>query len=304
MEIKLQGLGPDVREALAKVAAQLSVQAREDPGSINRLAELFERGPREDELFGLLLDLVPAEVDVDVWLALLDGGVAVPPAARLADPDAGRKPSARGAHVSAVRRRDEAQRLVEIAEAKLTETKEVLAEAERSVKDADHHLRQVIAVRLLNDFTHRTAGLFSMGPGWTLMRVVSGYIRVDPRRLDELDPEARGKVDDLIATGKPDSAEMLDLLDLYAGDVLLELRLRSAILSALRKHHEPISKELADRTSSTKPLSPAAKRVRRKAEERHVSLRAGAVIISDRHDVLRGLIDRDEHEDCGGADPS
>ncbi|MEG3166377.1 hypothetical protein U1701_17465 [Sphingomonas sp. PB2P19] len=301
MEIKLQGLSPDVREALAKVAAQLSVQAREDPGSINRLAELFERGPREDELFGLLLDLVPAEVDVDVWLALLDGGMTVPPSAKLRDPDAGRKPSARGAHVSAVRRRDELQRQVEITEAKLAEMKDVLAEAEQSVKDADHHLRQVVAVRMINDFTHRTAGLFGMGPAWTLMRVVSGYVRVDSRRLDELDPGARGKVDDLVATGKPDSAEMLDLLDLYAGDVLLELRLRSAILSALRKHHEPIEKELADRTSSMKPLSPAAKRVRRKAEERNVSLRAGDGIMSDRHDVLRGLNDRAEHEDCGGA---
>lgn len=298
MEIKSQGLGPEVRGALAKVAAHLGLQARDDPGSIVRLAGLFERGGREEELFSILLDLVPAEVDAGAWLAWFDGGVAISRPAKRTDPDADRKMSARGAQVAAVRRRDEAQRQVQLAETKLSDAQSALMEAEQSVRATDQHLRQVVAHRMMYDIAGSTAGLFAMGPAWTLMRCVSGYIRHDAKRLEELDPEAREKVEELVANGRKDSAEMLDLLDLYAGDVLLELRLRAVILSTLRKHHEPIARELEQRATSGNPLSPSAKRLHRKSEERAATVRAGVGILSDRHDVLDGLKPvSDPHED-------
>jgi hypothetical protein len=297
MEIKSQGLSAEVRSALARVAAHITMQAQDDPGSIDRLAGLFDRDDRERELFAMLLDLVPSEVDADVWLGWLDGGVAVPHAAKPTDPDAGRKTSARGAQVSAARKKDEAQRQVAIAEAKLAEAQAVLAEAEEAVRATDRHLRQVVAYRMLADVSRLTAGVFAMGPAWTLMRSISGYIRPVPGHFEELDPEARAKIDDLVASGKADSAEMLDLLDLYAGDVLLELRLRAAMLSVIRRHHEPVAKELEERARSGTRLSRAAKRLNRKREERNTSVRANAGVQSDRHDVLAGLVSGERQEE-------
>lgn len=284
-----RGLTPEIQQAISRVMGRLTVAAREDPCGIERLADLFEQEPGERMVSRWLADAMPAEVDSEQWLAWLEG-ISAPPAAHpLPRVAKSGSPSARGGHASAVKQRDGAKRQKAIAQAALVEAEEALEAAEALVKETDAHLRQVIAGRLDAEWTRKAAGVFAMGPAWVIMRSVSAYIRIEPGFLDTLDPEQRARAEALITTSKADSVEMLDLLDLYAGDTLLELRLRWSILSALRRHHEPVEKELAARGTAGTRLSRAAKRLRRKAEDRNASVRPDAPV-ADRHDVLRGLI--------------
>lgn len=294
-----RGLTPEVQQALGRVVGYLTVAAREDPCGIARLADLFEHDPCDRAVSRLLTDLIPAEVDAAQWLDWLEAGSGPPTAYPLPRVATKGPTSARGSHVSAVRQRDEAKRKQEIAQAALVAAEADLTAAEELVKETDAHLRQVIAGRLDAEWTRKAAGLFAMGPAWILMRSVSAYIGIAPGVLDALDPAQREQAEALIANSKPDSVEMLDLLDFHAGDTLLELRLRWAILSALRKHHEPVKRELAERGATGTPLSRAAKRRRRKAEERDASVRPDAPL-SDRHDVLRGLIHDEVRPDPDG----
>lgn len=295
------GFEPEVRHALAALMARVGQLAGDDPRSVVRAAELFEGARRGDDLHRLLLDLVPADVDPAQWHDWLDGGAALPVPPRLADPDQGRKAGARGAHVSAARRREEAARELALLEDKVAHARAVLADAEAAEQAAASHLRQVVAHRVLTDISRQLAGAFSMGPAWTLMRAVSGYIRDDHALGEGMDEHARVHVRSLLDTASADSTEMLDLLDLHAGDTLLELRLRAAILSVLRKHHEPVKQELAERNYDPRKLSSAARRVHRKTAERKAAIRSGPGIVSDRHDVLGGFparthVDREERE--------
>ncbi len=287
-------MDPKVAHAMALLMGKISEQASDDPRSILRVADLFERGTRGDGLRDMLLDLVPADPDPEQWRDWLDGGAAPHVAPRLVDPDRGRKPGARGGHVSAVNACKQAAREVDLLKAQLAPAEAVLADAETAQRIAADQLRQVVACRMLNDISRQLAGTFSMGPAWTLMRVVSGYIRDDPGLGDGMDDAAREHIRSLFDTASADSTEMLDLLDLYAGDTLLELRLRAAILSILRKYHEPVKAELANRNYDAKTLSPAAKRVHRKSEQRKASTSSRPAVISDRHDVLGGFPAREE----------
>ncbi|MBB4088130.1 hypothetical protein [Sphingomonas carotinifaciens] len=283
------GFAPEVRHALAALMARIGQQASDDPRSVVRAAELFEGTRRGDELHRLLLDLVPADIDPGQWHDWLDGGAAVHVPPRLVDPDQGRKPGARGAHASAARRREEAARALALLEDKVAHARALLADAEVAEQAAASHLRQVVAHRVLTDISRQLAGAFSMGPAWTVMRAVSGYIRDDHALGEGMDEQARAHVQSLLDTASKDSTEMLDLLDLHAGDTLLELRLRAAVLSVLRKHHEPVKQELSERNYDHRKLSPAARRVHRKTAERKAAIRPSPGIVSDRHDVLGGF---------------
>jgi len=287
MKDKLPGASDEVAAAVSALAARALAHADEDPNAVSRVATLFESGARIEELERLLLALVPQHVDVAQWHAWLDAASRAPTELRLSNPDSGRKPAARGALVSAAKKRDEAAATVADLEEKLALAKSTLAQATEEAAAADSHLRKTVAYRVLTDLSALMAGVFAMGPAWTIMRSVSRYVRPTPEVLDAMTPDARARVQPLIDNEGQDSSEMLDLLDRYTGDVLLELRLRDRILKTLREHHKQAEVELANRHVPGFKLSPAAKRLSRRSEDRNTSVRAG---LADRHDVLAGLV--------------
>jgi hypothetical protein len=282
-------LTQEAHKAIAALIARIAVQGKEDPRSIKRASELFEGAVRADALHDLLTDMVPSAIDIEQWMDWLDGGLAPAPVTKLVDPDRDHKIKARGAHYSAVRNREALAREVIEMEAKLADKRSLLAEAERAVLAADSHLRQVVVYRLMTDLSRHLAGVFSMGPAWTLMRSVSSYVRRDPGYERSLDEAARTRVAALYDNLAADSTEMLALLDHYVGDTQLEIRLRGAIQKILRDHHEPVRQELAGRNYDAKKLSTQAKRPTRRTEERKAMVRDDTGALSDRHDVLRGL---------------
>lgn len=281
-------MAPEVAHAFAQLFATLATDASYAPAEVERIAPYFERATRDSHLLQLLCDLVPNSVDAGQWLEWLEGGP--PPAdCSVQNPDAGRKPAARGAWHSAREKRRGAQRRVEQIQEQLAAAQEELAAAKLREAETDHHLRVTVVAMILRTINRTVSSVFAMGPAWTLMRAASGYLQSDPGFEAGLDDTNLERVASRRQSRPQESMELMDLLDRYCGDERLELNLHRAILTTLRDHHAPAAKELADRNVEAKPLSPAARRPRRDMHQQATAVRRGAPI-ADRHEVLNALL--------------
>jgi len=276
-----------VRNFMKLAAALTSSDHR--PADINGVAKLFESAERMPRIVELIDAILPAEVDAEQWWSWLEGGPPPAPRLQLKDPDSGRKPAARGAWLSVVHRR-------EVAEAKADRLRDDLKLADDALKQlreeeavVQSRLRTVVMYRVLQQIGDQTAGLFALGPAWTLMRVVSGFIQSDPAFEGTLDEAGLKRLSLRKLDRHEDTATILELLDRYCGDERLEMNLHRVILKALKEHHEPIQAEIDARAEGGKKLSLAAKQPRRTSAARQSTVRPGAAI-SDREEVLDGMV--------------
>ena len=281
------GRNPESREALASVLAHALEMARRNPLAIKRVAALFDDAAMRETLVAGLLSLVPADPERGVWDGWLAGN-SPPGSDRLMDPERGQPKSARGAQQSATAKLDAAKSKVEKLKLELSEAIRVQDSCVAEVRAVSSQLRATVLYRGSMIVAAMTEGMFAMGPAWTIMRGVSSHLRTDiawEASLSESDKAALAAHRDVRAKG---SARILDLLDFHCGDVALEWKMHETMLALLEAHHAPIQTEIDGRNIDRKPLSAAAKRTFRRAEERRGSIRPGAPL-ADRDEVFRGL---------------
>jgi hypothetical protein len=292
MTDKPRNLDPATNAAIAHVLASVMAIADEDPLAIDRVAALFDKDAQTDHLVSGVLGILPSQLDAEQWNVWLSGGSTPPAPATLVDPDKGQPKSARGAQIPAARRDVEARKIVSDLEQKLEAAKSAAKDSATQLQAADNQLRAVVVYRMITEAGRLFAAPFAMGPMWTLVRAISGYLRPDAEYEDSLDMAASAALEIHKANRKATSAKIQELLDMYCGDVALEVILHRVLLSTLEAYHQPVVDEWANRNYVSQRLSAAARRPKRNAEDRHNSVRRGAPT-SDRDEVLSGL-DRTE----------
>lgn len=279
---------PAVRAAMAELLTALVRLEDEDPVAIERVARLFEKQERGAFLAKYVRVILPAKFDANTFEAMLDGRLTMPLPDAPGNAQTSRKPRARGAHSAlqkqvdraAIETRELRDRLA-IAEARETALRDDL-------EAADKHLRAIVVLRLLDQFSRALIGPFMLGPVWTLVRSVSGYLQIDHAYEESLDSAARGRHGRHRANRTETAAEIVKYLDRYCGDAAFEVALHEAILAAGRERDAGVRRELEMRNYSDTPLSNYAKVPGRTNDERRVSVRPGARL-SDRTDVLDGI---------------
>lgn len=256
---------------LADSLLQLQRDVQQTPATAERLAQLVTSGDRERLVQELLAELVPAHVDHAQWQEWFEGGAppvrgldAGRPTMELQD-DTGRVRSARGAYLAAESERDQLRQRVENARAKLANLEAEFSAAEAKVQEAEGWLRTGVVWLLMREISRQTAGVFAMGPAWSLMRIVSGYIQSDPSFENDpgLDPDqlARRK------ERRPrETLEILRALDEFSGDERFELNVHNAIYSAAIKHRKLMDEQRAEAVAQGRPV-PSAKRFHRRTSE-------------------------------------
>ena len=290
-----------VTGALARLMAELAVTGSRDPDDMDRVGKLIDDANARTAISDLLCAIMPEQVDEAQWLAWLQGGS--PPLPRpLQKPDTGPRPHARGVMMGAQARHDAAADRVAELEAKLAEARGELALAARELKRANEQVRIVVICRLMVEFGKQASAL-SLGPLYALARAVSGYFQQDAEFEAGLDSSTRDLLEERRKTRQADSHELLDRLDRYAGDPLLELKLHHAILKVVREVHDAREAENAAARDAGKPMPAANKRraVRRTsaAQQREVH---PAAIRSDAPEVFEAFNRLDD--DINDAGPA
>ena len=169
------------------------------------------------------------------------------------------------------------------------ETEACLAACEEAVKHADAHLRAAVCYRLRIDEGKAVAGLFAMGPAFTLLRAIGTYQRRDAAFEQTLDDHGRAWIDEHLANRDSTARTIMELLDFFAGDVAVEIKLHRAIHKVLIEAYAPVEAERAEAKKTGARLSPIAKRTLRNHEQRRTSIRREG-LRNDYADVLAGLV--------------
>lgn len=279
---------PAVRAAMAELLTSLVMLEDENPVEIERVARLFEKKERGAFLAKYIRVILPASFDTEAFEAMLDGRLTAPLPDARGNAQQSRKPGARGAYSALQKQVGRAA--IETGELR---DKLALAEArEAALRDelevADKHLRATVVLRLLDQFSKTLIGPFMLGPAWTLVRSISGYLQTDHAYEEALDAPARERYEQHRAGRTETAAEIIKYLDRYCGDAAFEVTLHEAILAAGRERDKGVKRELEMRNYNDTPLSKHAKVPGRTNDERRVSVRPGARL-SDRSDVLNGI---------------
>lgn len=290
--LNTSNMSPAGKQALEAMLRDVALMGQADPMAIERVATLFEQEPRMREFAGLLMSIIPPMIDGEQWLSWIDGGRAPSAAKDLADPEKSGHPSARGAQHAASSRYAETKRRVDDAEEELQAARVEMKKREQEAREASNQLRAAVFFRVFVDLGRSLGGPFAMGPMWTVARAVSAHLRRDVALEASLSDDERQRLEEHRSERRKTTPAILDLLDLYAGDVILEMKIHEGLHDILQEHHRPVLEELERRNIDKKPLSAAAKRTKRRSEERRTSVRPGAAI-SDRSEVLGGLQIRD-----------
>ncbi len=263
----------EVANALSRLMAELILTAKENPLAIERIAELADAPPRDTRLLGGMLEILPDGIDARQWFDWIEGGAAPASGKLMVDPSRGQKKSARGAWQSAVRQRDAATQDAASARENLALAEARRALCEEAVKEADAHLRAAVCYRLLIDESRIIAGVFAMGPAFTLLRAISSYQRRDPVFEAALDGHGREWIEDHIAKREDTARTIMEQLDFFAGDAKVEIKLHRAIHKVLAEAYAEVEAERAEAKKAGKPLSPIGKRTFRNHEQRSTSVR-------------------------------
>jgi hypothetical protein len=284
----------------AKLLAEIMALGHDQPWKIERAQKLFDADPRDRLVQRWLQAILPAKIDEEAVLAILEGRAEAPVRQRFVDPDKGRQPKARGSFESLQAALARSAADVAGLEEKLRSAKQQESTLREQVAEADALLRLTVFGRVLAHASDAFAGPLIFGPLWTLVRAVSGYLKVDFAYESALDTAARAELEAHRKSRRDTAAEIVGLLDRYCGDIRVEVALHNAILSVLRNRHDPVAREIERRSYSNEPMSADARRPSRSNDERRAAVRAGA-IISDRTDVLRGIPASDRSAQAGSV---
>lgn len=298
-ELKLDKMRPEVAAGFAKVMAELTLLSKEDPLAVERVAELADGSVRAERLMTAVLEILPAEIDAEQWLAWIEGASFGDGGRVLLDPDKGRQKSARGAWQSAVDLRDRMACDVATCRQKLVDAELLLGQAEHAVKAADAQLRAVVCYRFMIDASKLVNRVFALGPLFTIGRAISVYQRRDAAFEEALDATARAWIDEHLANREDTSRRVLELLDLFAGDAAIEIKLHHAIHKILVDAWAGVEAEIMEARRTGARLSPTAKRTVRNHEQRRATVRREG-LRNDYLAVLEGLVsaERDQADDA------
>lgn len=291
---------PEVAAAMTRTMAELALLGKEEPLAAERIADLADGSPRAERLMAAMLDILPAEIDARAWLDWIEGGTFADGATSLSDPDRGRQKSARGAWQSAIDIRDRLARDVAICRQKLADAEQLLEQTEHGVKAADAQLRAVVCYRFAIDAAKLLGRVFAMGPLFTVGRAISVYQRRDAAFEDALDATGRAWLDEHLANREDTARRIQELLDLFAGDAAVEIKLHHAMHKVLTDAWASVEAEIAEAKRTGARLSATARRTIRNHEQRRTSVRREG-LRHDYREVLAGLVSHDPQPADAGA---
>lgn len=210
---------------------QFRERMEELPPAAIRLAALGNEVGRRELVIDLLFALAPEAADPHIWTDWLKGGPS--PLRDIRTPKFEQTKEASGrkirgalnnADTASARTRD-ARDKVRAARADLEVAEKDLANAEAEEKRTLDLARGYCAWAFLNEVSRVSSGVFSMGPAWTLMRVISGHTP-DTAGSEKRSSEAwKQLLEKHRQTRAERSKEMLRILNEQAGDIAFEVNL-------------------------------------------------------------------------------
>ncbi len=274
-----EALDPQGDEGIAIILGMIAERSLDHLGGLDMdsasLDMLRTQEGRDEVLREFVTAMMPDRANPVPWTRWLTGGAIPFDRSKLSSPAPAGVPIGRAVerqsksvarHVTSVQN---AERGVAAAERKLEEARRDLAIA-RS-KDAAF-IEYVVAQHLMSIM----APMFAMGPAWTVMRVVSAH--VPPKAMEEevsliRDPKRRAEREQAIRIERQEGTDrILDVLDMWAGDVEFEHELREKIEEVVERY---------------------AKRTRADGQRRtRAAMRKGVAdpeLVRDRDEVLDGM---------------
>lgn len=229
-------------ETFMKAVAELTQFVVSADGSLTLAAEdllaLRDTPQREKILHELVGAVAPTRPMMMAWRGWLSGGV--PPT----EPEVLKKPgSARRAIKDYSERADKSRialtKKADDARQRLASAQEALEKAEREVEFHDSAQRADMLWRISDHLAQIMAGTFAVGPAWTVLRALSGYISDEELKFaaafssDEAERiEAQREA---MQTKKDETQTMMLVLDQHCGDPEFEAEIRKAILGVVMK---------------------------------------------------------------------
>jgi hypothetical protein len=246
--------GAAVQHGAIAIALRLMLDRQDDPATAERLAKLATEDGRFDELFDLARAISPAGCDELAWQRWLNGGKS-PAEHVLKQFGSGSAGSGKKIQGAAKRVADAAAR-TRLALMKLETAEDAMKRAQREVEAAKKDEREeeealaglnaFATLRLMNELL---AGPFAMGPAWTIMRCLSGYIRPDPEWRSSLQKDDLAIVEKWAAERRAKTTKMLMILDLMAGDEEFEMIVHQALYESIG-HYEAKARERGQRRTT------------------------------------------------------
>lgn len=190
---------------------------------------LRNKGARGETLERLIMEIVPERVDVDLWLRWINGGLSPFP------------------KLERVGKGDErpAQTLARTPHRVVTQQKKIdrlKAELEQEEQKLDYyeaHRKAAVQWCVVDQLVNIMTPAISMGPAWTVMRALSGYISYEDAEkktfmLDE-DQKEEG-IREIRAIRQRETDQMCDDLDFWSGHCEFENSIRDAIRNVIRDY--------------------------------------------------------------------
>ena len=185
--------------------------------------DLRSQPERMAYLENLIGEVCPDGVDPDLWARWLQGGQSPFPA-KLSKVGVGDERPVQTVTRSVARVRTQS--------AKVARMRAKLEAEEEELKFLKAHQNGAVHWQVFDSLVSIMSATFAMGPAWTLMRAISGYMSDEEisRMTPFLDGDERASAAERYRAEKQEeSDEILNALDLWSGDQGFENDLRSAI---------------------------------------------------------------------------
>ena len=228
--------------SFAEVVARVAALLVETDGSLSlggeALMALKSHPERQKILQELIGTIAPPEIVKGYWQQWLTGGIDPVPMSKMVKPGNidrstgkvfGRADKARAA----------ASKKIEDARKKVESAQEVLRRAEHEADILEANEKAALLWTIADHMLSIMAGTFAVGPAWTIMRAISGYIsdaeleRAGNFALSASDRDATMR--EAAEEKKEETATMLSVLDQHCGNSEFESELRQAVLSVVTK---------------------------------------------------------------------
>lgn len=225
-----------------RMISALTRDGEDAPSVLRRVMQLTSEVGRGDLAIDLLYAMTPDIADPDLWIDWIEGGRS--PLARLKAPqfddrkeNSGRKiTDARSAVERARETTADARSRLDQARAEAAAADEALRAAEDAEKRALDVARGLTAWAYLNEVSNLASTVFAMGPAWSMMRIVSGYLREDPEWEKTLSETNLKNLIRWKSTRAERSREMLLILHNLSGQARAEAVLFEEFYDILKKH--------------------------------------------------------------------
>lgn len=226
-----------------------------------RMRQIGKSGTRRGLAIDILSDLLPTGADPTDWMQWLKGGGSPREKLRAPQFDASSKPSSRkiseaAAHTERVSSSvaDARDRLA-AAKQRVAEAEQALVEAEEAEERAENLAKGAALWAYLREVHQIANPAFSMGPAWSIMRIVSGYLQTDAEWEARLTPEERAHLEKHRRDRAEQSKEMLQILDAMSGHPAFELLVFEGLYKLVKGFADEATERAAEARRSGSPLA-------------------------------------------------